>query len=666
MRIKNPVFCGFQAESNQKNFLYLERAHCISEISAIAFTALSIDAFAAGIFFSATVLLGIACCATTLAVTSVGICCLTSIKLRSYVLHDPKFPKPEEVSPYIFRTQKGSPVKGFPLVHSADTALWRKRLIQAAEHNVILSGNYCGEKAFDEILDIFLEKLEMNPEFKIVILSSPIFVRDSKKLNYSNKSKIYALKKRFPDRFQIVYNSYLWQANCSFKYTQNHTKALCVDFGRYFILGGSAVKDNFSKEGVNKPRRLNTSEYPYMEKSFEEKLLHLELILKCRLKKRYDAQLQNLLNYLQTISLKEICNKKKIQEVFENLYFETLQLSANAEKEKSKLMQVLFNFMNTLYSMHSKANRGLFSPSFMPGQFRDMDFAFHDCGGEHSQGRMLYLQLLSLAHRLEHLENMKNKSPKFVPYRHQAVYCAPAFTGNASRCMKALSVISQMLNQKIPHPRDIRTHLKEFKRRCDKQKGRINMLASGPESDSNDLKTTMLQQIQNAKNEIFINHMYFNPPKDVIEALQAAVRRGVRLKIITTDVYKGCPKSHNLFGPNNLKVLDEFLAPFSEEEKKRVSILVYRERKMGLHKKVIIFDRKYILAGSSNFGFKSLVTAADYEINFLLKSVTIAKKTIAVFKEDELLSVKLSHPFKISTNKILLSYFYRQLSFIWG
>jgi phosphatidylserine/phosphatidylglycerophosphate/cardiolipin synthase-like enzyme len=59
-----------------------------------------------------------------------------------------------------------------------------------------------------------------------------------------------------------------------------------------------------------------------------------------------------------------------------------------------------------------------------------------------------------------------------------------------------------------------------------------------------------------------------------------------------------------------------------------------RGRKIGHHKKIIIFDDETVIAGSSNFGYKSLVTCSDHELNFIARSKKFAEETLKVYAVD--------------------------------
>lgn len=60
--------------------------------------------------------------------------------------------------------------------HSAETEQWRKRLLEAAQENIVISGNYCGGNSFVELLNDLEAQLEKKKNLKVVVISSPTFL----------------------------------------------------------------------------------------------------------------------------------------------------------------------------------------------------------------------------------------------------------------------------------------------------------------------------------------------------------------------------------------------------------------------------------------------------------------------------------------------------------
>lgn len=135
--------------------------------------------------------------------------------------------------------------EAIPTEHCADTELWREDLIKAAEHNIVLSGNYCGGKSFASLLALVEQQIQAKPNLKVVIISSPNFIKNG------NLKKIEQLTAQYPGNFSLVESPDIWHVSTGLKKSTNHTKCLVIDYGKYFILGGSGVKDNFAETGLD-------------------------------------------------------------------------------------------------------------------------------------------------------------------------------------------------------------------------------------------------------------------------------------------------------------------------------------------------------------------------------------------------------------------------------
>jgi phosphatidylserine/phosphatidylglycerophosphate/cardiolipin synthase-like enzyme len=133
--------------------------------------------------------------------------------------------------------------EAIPTEHSADTELWRKKLIASAKKNILISGNYCGGKAFDNLLDDIAKRFEEAPNLKVVIIASPHFITKD------NKARIQALKIKHPQNFSFIDSPDIWHLSPGLKKSTNHSKCLVIDYGKYFILGGSGIADALTTTG---------------------------------------------------------------------------------------------------------------------------------------------------------------------------------------------------------------------------------------------------------------------------------------------------------------------------------------------------------------------------------------------------------------------------------
>ena len=123
---------------------------------------------------------------------------------------------------------------------------WKLNLIRAAKHTIFLSGCYCGGKAFDEALDLIRERMRTHPNLKTSILSSNMFITDA------NSERIKEMEREFGTRFSCLVTlevfPYLSPATDSEMLCTQHTKALVIDYGAAFMVGGSGLLTPWSEQ----------------------------------------------------------------------------------------------------------------------------------------------------------------------------------------------------------------------------------------------------------------------------------------------------------------------------------------------------------------------------------------------------------------------------------
>jgi len=163
---------------------------------------------------------------------------------------------------------------------------------------------------------------------------------------------------------------------------------------------------------------------------------------------------------------------------------------------------------------------------------------------------------------------------------------------------------------------------------------------SGPEQISTQFLDEIVEQVNKAKMSITIGHMYFHPPKRLLEALINASNRGVKITLLTNrldDQSPGCHFTHAELTRYNAKSL------FEGRDKPNVEVYEFRVPSTTYHKKVIVFDGKTTLLGSTNLGEKSL-GSIDYEINFKVESEEFAAATAQSLEIDKTFCEKDSSP----------------------
>lgn len=463
--------------------------------------------------------------------------------------------------------------EALPTEHSADTEIWRKDLIEAAEHNIVVSGNYCGGKSFTDFLSLIEKRIVEKPNLKVVILSSPNFIKNG------NLKKIQVMQKKYPTNFSLVESPDIWHVSTGLKKSTNHTKCMVIDYGKYFILGGSGIKDNFAQTG------------------------------------------------LDDLSKEEFLTKRKL---------------------------------NTLPSLKQEdIDDDGFIGKFIPGNFRDMDFVFRCSGGKSPCGKQVYKQMLLLCYRWEQYNLMLKDKFNTDQLR---VDDLGVFTNEPTKINSNDSVTMHLLKTPIPQWHKITTRVKNFDQSTKKSSNvAFRIFASGPEHNSSMYAAQLEEAIKKASKQIVINHMYFQPTTSIMNELIEAAKRGVKIKIITSCIYSECPNSHYVFGSRNKYNYAYLLNSLSENERENVEVYEFQQKKKGNHKKVIIVD-DMVIAGSSNLGYKSLVSTSDHELNFFAQSQEFVDRTLEICEIDIQHSKKIKDKVKLSTSEYIKAAMHRLMA----
>lgn len=386
---------------------------------------------------------------------------------------------------------------------------WKKKMIEAAQHNIILSGSYCGGNSFDETLDLISQKLQANKDLKVLIINSDRFT------NAKNFEKIEKVRSTYPDRFQVVSSPEIWISNPTLKRSTNHAKILAIDYGDYFMLGGSSLEDKYSYT-----RGLGES------------------------------------------------NSQPVHQV-----------------------------------------QGWLS-KFIARGYRDQDFLFQN-NEANGAGKRVYLEALKLAWRWESI--VKDH--------------AGMFPQGVDEMMSSNTLAAQMLKEQVDgsEPTRVPTNFEAF--HADKsasQPEETHIFCAGPEHEHSVFEAELLKRFNDAKERIVINHLYFHPTQKLIDALVAAANRGVKVNIVTNgyDLCKS-PCGHKLFGMRNRYDVAHLTQAVKPECRKNIEYNEFNVPNVTLHSKVVVAD-DYVISGSSNIGYKGLVSMSDHEIGFVTKNKVLA------------------------------------------
>lgn len=131
-----------------------------------------------------------------------------------------------------------TPCSGFPALDGPDAHRWKLELVRAAQRSIVLSGCYCGGKPFQQLLDLVQERMGLLPDLTFTMTCSEIY------MTRADKKRVAELSRKFGNRFSCVYTPEAFPTlspeNRS-RITCQHTKALVIDYGAYFMLGGTGI-----------------------------------------------------------------------------------------------------------------------------------------------------------------------------------------------------------------------------------------------------------------------------------------------------------------------------------------------------------------------------------------------------------------------------------------
>jgi len=209
------------------------------------------------------------------------------------------------------------------------------------------------------------------------------------------------------------------------------------------------------------------------------------------------------------------------------------------------------------------------SRSMEPMAFRDMDYIFHD-QEEYGVGYGFYLQMLDLFPSFGAKDIKDRIASSFDPRFNHVVPPSKAGAGTVPWGFS---------------PTDS-----------------VTFYSSGPDQEVNQMYLDLIRDVKGATKQIGFYHMYFHPPKELLDALIEASNRGVAIFICTNRDGADMPYTHSLFAElsrSNWKAL------FEGKEKPNVNIYEFNVANTTYHKKAVVIDQRVTYLGSSNIGEKS-------------------------------------------------------------
>jgi cardiolipin synthase len=158
------------------------------------------------------------------------------------------------------------------------------------------------------------------------------------------------------------------------------------------------------------------------------------------------------------------------------------------------------------------------------------------------------------------------------------------------------------------------------------EEGASLLVRSSPTGGSNDLKRLYLLLIAGATRTLDITTPYFVTDESTMWALEDAVKRGVKIRIVVEgDITDAMPVKYA-----SRHAYDRLLA---------LGIELHEYQPTMMHTKVLVADRAVSMFGSANFDNRSL--ELNEELNVAVASRDLAARLMADFEQDLRVSRKL-------------------------
>jgi cardiolipin synthase len=145
----------------------------------------------------------------------------------------------------------------------------------------------------------------------------------------------------------------------------------------------------------------------------------------------------------------------------------------------------------------------------------------------------------------------------------------------------------------------------------------VRVLATNPATDS-EIYKSLLVAINEAQKSIHITSAYFVPDQQTVDALRAAARRGVDVKLVLPGV-----SDHGLVMHAGRAFYDQLLA---------AGVRIFQLQVAVLHAKTAVIDGAWSTIGSANIDRRSFIH--NYELNIVVIDPGFGRDMESAFNED--------------------------------
>ncbi|WGH77112.1 cardiolipin synthase [Tenacibaculum tangerinum] len=146
----------------------------------------------------------------------------------------------------------------------------------------------------------------------------------------------------------------------------------------------------------------------------------------------------------------------------------------------------------------------------------------------------------------------------------------------------------------------------------------VQITASGPDSDYQDIMYSLISAITLSKKEICLTTPYFIPEKSFTDALKIAKMSGVDVKILVPGISDS--------------VLVNITSNSYYEDLLKAGIKIYKYQKGFVHAKTMVCDDLIAMVGTANLDQRSF--DLNFEVNALIYDAEFAKKLRIEFYKD--------------------------------
>jgi phosphatidylserine/phosphatidylglycerophosphate/cardiolipin synthase-like enzyme len=157
-----------------------------------------------------------------------------------------------------------------------------------------------------------------------------------------------------------------------------------------------------------------------------------------------------------------------------------------------------------------------------------------------------------------------------------------------------------------------------------------------PFKDEPNLNLFYARMIDSAKKKILISSPYFRPVKEIGEAIDRAISRGVDITIITRLDLEG-DTADFILGAVNKEGVNRFIS--------KVKVFEYIEPKVILHSKLLMIDEEFSFISSVNLNKRSFYH--DLENGVVVNDAKFTQKMGELYKEYMTISKQLTEQQKV-------------------